>query len=260
MNDTEVDYKMLVQGRTGVEKTGPETKEFPASIIVKAIDQGKRQITALASAATLDRHDEVVLPEAFRELLPVYLKNPVVLTSHQHRLQTGHSSVIGTVVKAWIDSQGLWVVIEFAEGTELAEEYWQLYSQKIQRALSIGFIPIESQYEQRDGKNVLVHTKIELLELSCVPVGANREALTRSQQRKADFVAAKKEQTAEEKQYQHDLQELLEKEPNFDEKCQEFADLILNFKGSGEVPEDYDFSEADGNETELDFAEIVRGY
>ena len=251
MHDTEVNFAGLVQGGTGI-KAGPETKtkEFPA-LFVKSIDQGKRQITALASAATLDRYDEIILPEAFRKLLPVYMKNPVVCTSHQHRLQTGHSSVVGRTVKASISSEGLLVTIEFATGTELAEEYWQLYSQKIQKALSIGYMPIESQYEQRDGKNVLVHSKIELLEISCVAVPANREALTRAQQRKADWLEEKKYEAEEEKI----LAEMRKEDPDFDAKSSEFAEAILSGEyDAGEEGEELDYFTAASCEGENYFS------
>lgn len=250
MSDTEVNFVGLVNSKSGVDKTGPETtKEFPA-LYVKSVDQGKRQITALASAATLDRYDEIVLPESFSELLPVFMKaGGPVITSHQHRLQTGHSSLIGNTIKAWIDEQGLWVVIEFVTGTELGEEYWQLYGQKKQRALSIGFIPIESQYEQRDGKTVLVHTRIELLEISCVPVGANREALTRSQQLKADWL--------EEKEL---LAQMRKDDPDFDKKNEEFAEAILSDESDiGEEQYDTDFVKMVSGESEKSLVELVQG-
>lgn len=248
MNDTEVNFAGLVNSKSGVDEMGPETKEFPA-LFVKAIDQGKRQITALASAATLDRHGEVMLPEAFRELLPIYMKNPVVLTSHQHRLEGGHSSVVGGTIKAWIDDQGLWVVIEFATGTELAEEHWQLYSQKKQKALSVGYIPIESRYEERDGKSVLVYTKVELLEISCVAVPANREALTKAQQRKADFI--------EEKIL---LAQMRKEDPDFDAKAEEFGEAILSGEfDAGEGSEELDFAKIVSGENENDFVELVQG-
>jgi len=248
MNDMEVDFAGLVNSKSGVDKMGPETKEFPA-LFVKSIDQGKRQITALASAATLDRYDEVMLPESFRELLPIYMKNPVVLTSHQHRLAGGHSSVVGSTIKAWIDAQGLWVIIEFATGTELSEEFWLLYSQKKQRALSVGYIPIESRYEERDGKSVLVHTKVELLEISCVAVPANREALTKSQQRKADWLEEKKL-----------LAQMRKEDPDFDAKSEEFAEAILSGDyDAGEESEELDFAGIVSGESETSFIELVQG-
>ena len=241
MYDTDVDFASFVKGVTkgddtylqNLMKAGPDFRESQA-LFVKSIDLNKRQITCLASTGDVDRDNEIIEPDAYRELLPIYMRNPVVITSHQHRLQTGSSSVIGGVVKAWIDQQGLWVIIEFVKGTNLGEEYWLLYSQKKQRALSVGFIPKESEYEERDGKRILVHTKVELLEISCVPVGCNREALSRSKQRKVDFVSEKK-----------NLAELRRSNPDFDQECQEFAETIL---GVGSV-----------TVNETDFASLVRG-
>lgn len=256
MNDMDVDFASIVQGRAKgkddyrgrIEKAGPDFRESQA-LFVKSIDLDKRQITCLASTGDVDRDNEIIEPDAYRELLPIYLKNPIVLASHLHQLQTGSSSVLGNVVKAWIDQQGFWVVIEFVKGTALADEYWLLYSQKKQRALSVGFIPIESEYEERNGKRILVHTKVELLEISCVPVGSNREALSRSKQRKMDFISEKKI-----------LAEICRGNSDFDKECEEFAEALLAFDGKGKMPADYDFAGAvGGDDEEIDFAGLVAG-
>ena len=223
MSDKDVAFSDLVHGRTHIHK-GPGEGFLESQVLfVKSIDTERRQITALASSPSIDRHDEVILPEAFREFLPVYMENPVVITTHQHRLQTGSSSVVANVVKAWLDKKGFWVVIEFVKGTALGDEYWLLYSTKKQRALSVGFMPMESEYEERDGRRVLVHTKVELVEISCVPVGSNREALSKSRQKKRDFIQAKKELHEEEKI----LADIRAAEPDFDLKCEEFAEALL---------------------------------
>ncbi|MDD5064294.1 MAG: HK97 family phage prohead protease [Phycisphaerae bacterium] len=197
MSDKEVDFKSLVaRMQTGerdyiarIETKGAEFKEAQ-SLFVKSIDEAKRQIEAVVSTADLDRYDEIIEPEAFRETLGIYLKNPIVISSHQNRLDTGHSSVVGQVIKAWINAKGLHVIIWFAE-TELGNEFWYLYKNKFQRAFSVGFIPLEWKDETKDGRRVRIHIKVELLEISCVPVPANRNALSKSKQRKADFVAEK---------------------------------------------------------------------
>ena len=223
MSGMEVDFATLVQGRAGGrdEKSGPVLKECQA--LVKSIDAKNRRITALASTANVDRDGDIIEPEAFREWLPVYMENPVVLTTHQHRLETGQSSVIGNVVDHGIDKKGLTVVIEFHDITDLAEEYWQLYSQKKQRAFSVGFTPHASEDRRVGDEWVRVYTEVELVEISCVPVGSNRGALSRSKQRKADFVAAKKTEHEDEKI----LAELRAENPEFDELCHEFADALL---------------------------------
>jgi len=204
-----MDFATIVQGRTQ-KSAGPETKQFPALLSIKSIDEKSRRITAIASTGDIDRYDEIILPEAFRESLPVFMKNPVVLAAHQNRLSDGTSPVVANIVSANITTKGLEVIIEFHNITRLAEEYWQLYSQKKQRALSVGFKPLEGGSEIINGKSVYVHRKVELLEVSCVPIGANPNALSKSKQRKADFIAAK----IAERQLEKD--------------SEEFAELILS--------------------------------
>jgi len=219
MTDTEVNYAQLVKHGQRATKQGHSTKEFPA-LLVKSIDAENHQITALASSGAIDRQGEIILPEAFTETLPEYMKNPVVLAAHQHRLESGHSSVVGNVIKAWIDKRGLWVVIEFEVGTELGAEYWVLYSNKRQRAFSVGFDAIEWKDEIIEGKRVRVYIRVELYEISCVAVPANPEALSKAKQKKADFIAAKKEERI--------LREFIpEYGPEFEKECEEFGRMLL---------------------------------
>jgi len=257
MSETELKYADMFKGteaaeknyRKRIEKSGADFRESQ-SLFVKSIDLKRRQITALASSADLDRDEEIILPEAFKKWLPTYIESGgVVITSHQHRLQTGHSSVVGNVIKAWVDKQGLWTTIEFIKGTVLGDEYGFLYTQKKQRALSVGFIPHEWQYEEREGKRVRVYTEIELLEISCVPVGSNREALSKSKQRKADFVARKKAEQVDQEE-ERILEKMRAENPNFDADCEEFGRLTAcEDMGEGEVPDDYEIGEeADAGE------------
>ncbi|MBN2375720.1 MAG: HK97 family phage prohead protease [Sedimentisphaerales bacterium] len=179
----------LVNGKQG-RGDGSQEKFF-TGIEVKSVDVEKRQITGLASTGALDRTGEIVLPSAFKKTLPEFMKNPVVLAAHLSELPGGHSPVVGKVVKAWIDSKGLNITVEFAK-TELGEEYWILYSQKTQRAFSIGFRVLQSHDDYIEGKRVEIITEVELYEISCVAIPANQEALVKSKQAKADFVAGKK--------------------------------------------------------------------
>ena len=154
----------LVSGHGGPHTTKEpnlQFKEVSALFSVKAIDQEKRRVTAYASTGQIDRDGEIIEPTAFTNSLAGFMKNPVVLTSHQHRLDSGHSSVIANVVDANIDANGVLVTVEFAQGTELSDEYWALYSQKKQRAFSVGFIPRASEYRDVNGQRILVHTEVE---------------------------------------------------------------------------------------------------
>ena len=192
----DVDLVSLVKGTPGNKAGGPAAKQWQG-LFVKSVDQERRQITAVASTGEQDRDGEIILPSAFKKCLPGYMKNPVILAGHQHKLADGRSPVVGRTVKAWIDTKGFYVVIEFAK-TDLAQEYWELYRDKFQRALSVGFKATKWERELIDGKTVPVCREFDdLYEISCVPVPANTECLSRSAKRKRDFVAGKRERTGQ---------------------------------------------------------------
>ncbi len=244
MSDKEVEFADLVTKEP--QSAGLETKQFPALLSVKSIDKQARRITAIASTGNLDRDGEIIEPEAFRESLPIFMKNPIVLAAHQHRLDDGRSSVVANVISASVTSAGLEIIMQFHDVTGLAEEYWQLYSKKIQKALSVGYISLEGSYEQRNGKSVFVHTKVELLEISLCTVPSNREALSKSSQRKLDFISDKKQQR-EEIELEKLLDEFETEHPDFEAECEEFAEMILGVKTiDGITAEDniFDFDES----------------
>ncbi|MFZ0035637.1 MAG: HK97 family phage prohead protease, partial [Sedimentisphaerales bacterium] len=245
MNTDVQDFTSLV-GRKSHKSTRPETKQFLALLSIKNVDLKNRRIEAIASTGSVDRDTEIIEPSAFEQSLPDYVaKNNVVLTGHQHRLDSGHSPVVANVVSAKLTPLGLVVVLEFHDITELAEEYWQLYSQKKQKALSVGFVPKKGGWETRDGNKIYVHTEVELIEISVVPVGSNRDALTKSKQRKADFVADKITQR------------------QFEKREDEFAKILLtgDFKvvGIPDIEEDeFDLSGEADLEPEPDYVKIAK--
>jgi len=148
---------------------------------VKAINREDKTIEVVASTSDIDRDNEVIEPQAFAQTIDSFKSNPVVLSCHQHRLQSGESPVIGSAIPDTIiiSDKDLRFKIRFAD-TSLGENYWRLYRDKHMRACSIGFIPIEGTSQRAKGKDVYHHTKIELLEVSLVPVPSNRQALARA--------------------------------------------------------------------------------
>jgi len=154
-----------------------KTKYFFAQ--VKAVNEAERTIDAIASTSDLDRDKDIILPSAFAETLGSFRANPVILACHQHRLQTGSSPVIGSAIpdSIKIDEAKLAFTMRFAT-TALGAEYWQLYRERHMRAFSVGFIAIEWT-DEKDEKlgYIRTYTKIELLEISAVPVPSNRAAL-----------------------------------------------------------------------------------
>lgn len=157
----------------------PKIKFFYPS--VKAIDKENRRITVCISKDEIDRHNERVELQAIADALAGYAPNPVVLGDHQHRLSTGESSVIGHALpesfKVLADEVDMDIVFST---TKNAETYWVNYRDGHQKAVSIGFIDLEFKYEEVDGRKIFVTTKLELLEVSCCAVGANRGALVKA--------------------------------------------------------------------------------
>jgi len=146
-----------------------------------AINEDERRIRFVISSDKIDRDNEKVEVSAVAAAIPAFSKNPVALACHQHRLQSGKSSVIGNwdtdSFKAKSHTSEMDLI--FAD-TELGREYFKLYKDKHMRAVSLGFRALEWK-EERNEKigRYIIFTKIELYEISGCAVGANREALSK---------------------------------------------------------------------------------
>jgi HK97 family phage prohead protease len=145
-----------------------------------AINEETRTIRFIISSGSLDRDCEVVEPDAVESAIKDFSKNPVCLACHQHRLSDGMPPVVGSwdTESFKISGKRCEMDLRFAK-TTLAEEYWLLYKDKHMRAVSIGFRCLDGHEVVENGKRSYIITKIELYEISCVPVGANRDALSK---------------------------------------------------------------------------------
>lgn len=149
---------------------------------VRGIDVDRRQVTALVSTPNVDRYGEIVEPEAFRESLPMFMRNPVLIAGHRYSTEAGSCPVIGKWLSMQITKEGLIGTCEFMTDDELAESWWKRFVQKCIRAFSVGFIAQQStlrKFELPDGSSrvLRVFTKVELIEVSAVTIPANRESL-----------------------------------------------------------------------------------
>jgi len=157
-------------------------KHFLAFVadVKDAINEERRSVRFIISSDKVDRDDERVEVSAVVEAMKDFAKNPTALACHQHRLSNGSSPVIGS----W-DTDSFRALKHHSEmdlvfaKTALGEEYWQLYRDKHMRAVSIGFRTLEGHEEVVKERRLFVITKIELYEISCVPVGSNRQALSK---------------------------------------------------------------------------------
>ena len=129
-------------------------------------------LTFVASTGAVDRHGDTVAPEGWR--LDAYRENPVVLWAHDYR-----RPAIGRTQSVWRDGGALLARLEFAP-TEFAREVEGLYRQGYQQGVSVGFRPLRFE-ERRDARTGaflgIRFLEQELLEISAVPVPANRGAL-----------------------------------------------------------------------------------
>jgi len=130
----------------------------------QSANDDERAITARVSTPDIDRDGEIILSEGIDTT--EYVKNGVLIWAHDYKIPPLGRSV-------WpprIDKSGMVCKFQFAK-TQFADEVYQLYRDGYMKAFSIGFIPVE--YD----KATKTHKRISLLEISCVPVPANQNAL-----------------------------------------------------------------------------------
>lgn len=153
-----------------------------ADIDYKSFNDTERSFVAFASKPVIDRDKEIISWDAWD--LANYKKNPIVLWAHSYREMPVGKSL-------WIKrtQEGLKFKPAFAD-TEEGNKIYQLYKDQVLRAFSVGFIPtkwhdpgdddekdIEDSVETKKPLPRRIYDKVELLEVSCVPVPACPDAL-----------------------------------------------------------------------------------
>ncbi len=131
-------------------------------------------VTFVLSTDEVDRHGDIVCADGWR--LEAYRENPVLLWAHDYR-----HPAIGRAVAVWSEPHRLLAQMEFAPSA-FAQEIAALYAAGFQWGVSVGFRPIrwEDRRDSRPGVYAgLKYLEQELLEVSAVPVPANRSALRR---------------------------------------------------------------------------------
>ncbi|MDE2779554.1 MAG: HK97 family phage prohead protease [Chloroflexota bacterium] len=136
--------------------------------------EGGAAMTFVISDEEVDRHGDVVVAQGWR--LQAYRSNPVLLWAHNYGLPA-----IGRAAAVWPEPGLLLARMEFAP-TAFAQEVAALYRSGYQQGVSVGFKPLRYE-ERRDGvTGAFLGVRFleqELVEVSAVPVPANRNALLR---------------------------------------------------------------------------------
>ncbi len=143
-------------------------KRAYSTMVVKAVDEERREITGIASTPGTDRYGDVVVPEGAKFTLPIPL-----LWQHEH------DQPIGQVISAKVTEAGIEIVARLAKidaPSQLSarlEEAWQSIKHGLVRGLSIGFRPLKYAFLDDAG---IEFSEWDWFELSCVTIPANAEA------------------------------------------------------------------------------------
>lgn len=136
---------------------------------------GPGAMTFVISSEEVDRHGDVVSAAGWQ--LAAYRQNPVFLWAHDYT-----RPVIGRAAAVWPEPGLLLARMEFAP-TDFAAEVAALYRNGYQQGVSVGFKPLRYAERRQETTGAFLGIRFleqELLEVSAVPVPANRQALRRA--------------------------------------------------------------------------------
>lgn len=172
-------------------REGPPRLALPSiNVHVRQVgDPADRTLEFIGSDESIDRYDEVIAVAGWD--LKNYRLNPVLLFGHDY-----HQPAIGHSVKTWKSQEGEVKQLLFhqkfakAETFPFADTIYRLYLDGDMRTVSVGFLPwdwedleIELDASGKTTAPRRIYKKQDLLELSCVPVPANPNALVNAMQR-----------------------------------------------------------------------------
>jgi len=134
-----------------------------------------RRVRFIASDETVDRYGDIIRASGWQ--LDAYRKNPVLLFGHQSR-----ELPVGKVDPIAVEGTRLIAHAEFTpQGmSDFADTVWEMVNGGFLNAVSVGFLPLASPTPIFDADKHITgfeYNGQELLELSCVPVPANPNAL-----------------------------------------------------------------------------------
>lgn len=152
----------------------------------EAINEADHSILFVVSSNVIDRDNEIVDAQAVLDAIQrpgEFADNPIAPPAHMDRLDSGMPACVGhwDVATAKLVTRGKRQAVQmrllFAWDTPLGDVHWRVYSQRHQRAVSLGFRSREWHVEKINGRDVRVITQIDLYEISCVAIPANPQAL-----------------------------------------------------------------------------------
>lgn len=187
--------QLSVYNNKDIRKGAMHTKFCPpmmAQIDAKSIDKKNYTLTARASTMSIDRDGEIILPTAFD--LTHFLKCPMFLWNHRWFGQP--EDALGCVLDCRADGDAFMATFQYdVDEDERAAKIWRKVTKKNPsiRGFSVGFrmlewvtakspkemidaLPEAAAQALRRGDVWLVHTKVELIEISQVLIPCNTDS------------------------------------------------------------------------------------
>ena len=187
---------MLIQVKELTEKAVKKLHLAKTATNGKVMGEGDFEV--VATTDSVDRDGEILLKEGWD--FKNYMNNPTVLWGHDWL-----SMPIGAVTNIDDSQPGKVIMTGQFAPTEAGQTVRKLYDSGILRTVSVGFIPKE--------RNGPVITKMEMIELSFIPVPANPESMTTDQRKSLEMV--QKMFTKKSKEKEEDTEE--DKKPEEEE-------------------------------------------
>lgn len=156
---------------------GDVVRIYSAASQVKVISEKEMRLSATISTNSPDRANDIVRQDGwdFKD----YMKNPVVLWSHNYDQPSIGKNLSMSLSKGPSDYESLIADTEFAP-TPFARDIFSLYAGGYQRAFSVGFMPKEFDYIKNDDEQIVGFDfmKNSMLEYSATPVPMNADAVS----------------------------------------------------------------------------------
>ena len=153
-------------------------KSFRANVIKYDDATGVIDMEIPMNSGLPDRSDEVCTPKSWEKRLPIFMKRPILVSSHTYddlRKQIGEFVSLRVTDKGLMGSPKYYV----NDGNQEADWAYKL-AKRGMAAFSVGFQPIEYETAQKDGDPKITYTDSELLEISQVVVPCDRNAIQNS--------------------------------------------------------------------------------
>jgi HK97 family phage prohead protease len=164
-------------------KNMPITKQAPALIyksfratVIKFDDTtGIIDMLIPMNSGKMDRSDEICTPKSWEKHLPLFMKRPILVSSHTY---DDLRKQIGEFVTLKVTPEGLLGTPQYYINDGNAEADWAYkLAKRGMAAFSVGFKPIEMETAKKESDPAVTYTESELYEISQVVVPCDRNAI-----------------------------------------------------------------------------------